>query len=88
MHVDAPTIIGLGGVCEKAQRPASAGLKPLPVIETVLPLFPELGLRTIVGAGAVTVKTAVAKSPLVPLTSTTYTPGVAALATVKLLGVN
>jgi len=88
MHVVAATKIGLAGVCEKAQSPESAVLKPLPVTETAVPLLPVLGLRIIVGPGTVTVKTPVAKSPLLPVTVTTYKPGVAPLETVKLLPVN
>jgi len=80
--------IGAAGDCRKLQSPASAVLNPCPLTETAVPLGPVVGPRVIVGPWVVTVKAAVAKSPLLPVTVTMYNPGVAALATVKLLAVN
>ena len=79
---------GAAGDCRKLQSPASAVLNPCPLTETAVPLGPEVGPRVIVGAIVVTVKAAVAKSPLLPVTVIWYNPGVAVFATVKLLAVN
>ena len=49
-------------------QPVSAVLNPLPATTTEVPAGPELGVRVILGAGWVTVKVAVAKSPVDPLT--------------------
>jgi len=87
LHVGAETIL-VGLLRTLVHGPASAGLKPLPVIVIAAPGVPELGMIVIVGVEAVTVNTAVAVSPLLPVTVTTYTPGVAVLTTVKLLTVN
>ena len=46
----------------------SVGLNPIPVTVTEVPAGPELGLRTIVGAGEVIVNVARATSPVVPVT--------------------
>jgi len=51
-------------------EPASAVLKPLPVIVTAVPEGPELGARVIVGDVDVMVNVAVAKSPVLPVTVT------------------
>ena len=66
----------------------SVARNPVPVTVTDVPAGPEVGLNVIDGPGRVTVKAAVAKSPLIPLTVTTYTPGAAGPVTVKLLAVN
>jgi len=50
---------------------ASPLLKPLPPIETAVPLGPPLGVRVMVGEVVVMVKVAVPKSPVVPRTFTT-----------------
>jgi len=49
---------------------------------------PEFGVRTIVGALTVTVKAAVAISPVDPLTVTAYVPGRAVVAIVNPLADN
>ena len=63
-------------------------MKPLPVTATRVLIGPEFGVRTMVGALTVTVKAAVAISPVVPVTVTAYVPGVAVPATVNPLAVN
>jgi hypothetical protein len=67
--------------------PASPVLKPVPVILTAVPLGPEVGVRISDGIVVVTTKVAEAVSRLDPVTVTRYVPGVAPLATVKLLPV-
>jgi hypothetical protein len=65
---------------------------PVPVTVTDDPTEPLVGARVILalpGAAPVTVNAAVPDtSPLLPVTWTRYVPGVAVLATVKLLPVN
>jgi len=70
------------------QAPTSAVLKPLPVMVTAVRTGPEFGVSTRVAVFRVTVKAAVAKSPVLPLTVTMYMPGLAPLETVKLLVIN
>jgi hypothetical protein len=60
-------------------------LNPLPVTETTVPTGPDVGLKVMEGVETVTVKAAVAKSPVLPRTFTVYVLGVAVLATVKLV---
>ena len=62
-------------------------LNPPPLITTAVPAGPELGLRTIVGAGDVMAKVAVAKSPVLPRTLMVYVPTVE-LPTMKAVLVN
>jgi hypothetical protein len=67
----APTAIMFVGLLEiLVHGPASAVLKPLPVIVTGVPLGPVLGVRVIVGDVDVMVNVAVAKSPVLPVTVT------------------
>ena len=83
--VHAGNAIMLVGVLEIVKH-ASVGLKPPPVTVTGVLNGPVVGDNAI--CGPVTVKTAVPKSPLLPVTVTTYVPGVASSATVKLVEVN
>ena len=53
---------------------ASAGLKPLPVTETIVPDGPTFGFNVIWAEGDPTVKDAIAESPPLPVTCTTYVP--------------
>jgi hypothetical protein len=85
---EADVTISGSGVLEIVQSPASAGLKPLPRITTLIPLLPDVGLRKIVGVGNTTVKVAVAKSPVLPKTFMVYVPRAAPAFTVKLVPVN
>jgi hypothetical protein len=81
--------VGTVGDCISGRHvPASAVLKPLPVNVTPVPEGPPVGLRVIVGAFVVTVKVALAASPLLPVTVIVYTPGVAEVATVNALVTN
>jgi len=74
----------LVGLLEMTQV-VSAAANPLPVTLTAVPAGPALGVRVIAGVGVVTVKVAVAKSPVgLPRTLTVYVPGVAVEATTKL----
>lgn len=71
----------------------SAGLKPLPDIETTVPGSPELGVSVILGVVAVTVKVVVATSiavlaALSAVTITVYVPGTALVLTVNGLPTN
>jgi len=72
--------------------PVSPEANPLPDIVTVVPAGPVFGESVSVGLEALTISIAVAKSPALapplPVTVTTYIPGVAVLAMVKLLLVN
>lgn len=87
MHVGALTM--LDGVLNTDEHgPASAVLKPFPLRVTAVETGPEFGVRTKVAVFRVTVRAAVAMSPLLPVTETTYIPGVAVLRTVKLLVVS
>ena len=63
--------------------PASAGLNPLPVTATIVPIGPILGVRIMTGVLTVTVKVAEAESPLLPVTVRVYVPGVAPALTVN-----
>ena len=82
MHEADVTMSGRG-VLEIVQSPASAGLKPLPVIDTAVKPRPDVGLRKIVGVGDTTVKVAVAKSPVLPKTLILYAPSAGLLVTVN-----
>jgi len=86
-QVEAVTIF-VGVLRTLVHDPTSAELKPLPVTVTPVLGAPALGVRVIVGRFVVTVNVAAPVSPLLPLTVTTYVPGVAPLLTVKLLVVN
>ena len=78
-------IIDGPGLLDTTQVALSLGLKPLPVIVTDVPAGPLFGVRAIFGEVVVTVKVAVAKSPVgLPRTLTVYVPGVAVEATTKL----
>ena len=58
---------GEAGIAEIVHGTAeSAEAKPPPLIVTLVPIGPELGVRVIVGVGTVTVNVVVAKSPVVP----------------------
>jgi hypothetical protein len=83
--------IGVVGDCRMLHVPGltpSAVLNPCPLIVTPVPLGPKVGLRVMIGTLVVTVKAAVAKSPVEPVTVTTYNPGAAVAETVKPLRVN
>jgi hypothetical protein len=69
-----------------AVSPVAPNANPLPETVTTLLSGPEPGLKAIVGP--VTIKFAEPISPLIPLTETLYVPGVALLATVKLVADN
>jgi hypothetical protein len=83
VQVEPVTIVGSGVLVIGTHVPASAGAKPLPVTVTTVLTGPELGKRAIVGVGLVTVNTAWARSPVLPVTVIVYAWG-ATLATVKL----
>jgi hypothetical protein len=86
--------MGAPGDCAKLQSPASGKLKRPPDTETAVPGAPEDGLRSmnaVVGGRLlipVTVKTALAVSPVLPLTVIIYVPWLAELATVNPVPVN
>jgi hypothetical protein len=84
VHDGAEKRTGVAGDCIRGkQDPASPTANPLPVMEMAAPVVPELGVRTIVGVGTVTVNGGSEISPVLPLTWTRYVPGVAAAATVN-----
>jgi hypothetical protein len=83
VQVVAEVIAGVVGACEKVHAPASPELKLLPVTAMVVPMGPELGVRRMNGTLTVTVKPALAKSVVVPVTMIVYVPGVAVVATVN-----
>ena len=68
VHTGEAMSTGVDGDCRKVHDPASAALKPLPPTVTPVPDGPPVGLRVIMGAFDVTVKLALAESPVVPVT--------------------
>src|SRR5208283_3758237 len=73
------------------QLPATPvpGLKPVPAIVTPVPEGPPVGLRVIAASEFdVTVKVALAVSPVPPVTVMVYTPGTAEVAIVNPLVTN
>ena len=87
VHVGALTMFA-GVLNTDEHAPASAVLKPLPLRVTAVETGPEFGVRVKVAVFRVTVRAAVAISPLLPVTDTMYIPGLAVLRTVKLLVVS
>ena len=83
---EPPAIILLGVLNIDLHAPTSAGLNPLPDTTTPVPEGPKLGVSVIVGTRLVTVNVAEARLPLVSVTVTTYTPGVAVEIIVKVEG--
>ena len=69
-HDTDAKITGVVGFCRKLHRPASAALKPVPPTVIPVPEGPPVGLRVMVGAFDVTVKLALAESPVPPVTVT------------------
>jgi hypothetical protein len=89
VHAGVANNVGVVGDCTSGVHvPTSAALKPLPDMITPVPIGPPVGLTVIVGALVVTVKVALALSPVVPVTVIVYGPGVAVVATVNALVTN
>ncbi len=72
VHVTAEGIGGPGGTLESV-HPTSVVKNPAPLIATTVPTGPDEGVKET--RGPVTVKTAVAKSRVLPLTVKMYVPG-------------